>query len=124
MTELPHADAFGREIAEGDRIAIAVLGADGVVIVTATVAMLRGTQMCIDSGGLDVIAGRKVGGHAYEGGRPKSPDRIAHRAVIRLPHDDPEARVAVERTRELLQRHENRVAIDPAVVLATLDADR
>lgn len=124
VTDLPHVDAFGRSIAEGDRIAIAVLGVDGVVIVTATVAMIRGAQMCVDSGGLDVLTGQKVGGTVYEAGRPKRPDRVAHRVVMRLPHDAPEARVAVERTRELLRRHENRVAIDPGLVLAIFDADR
>lgn len=87
MTDLPHSDAFGRVLAEGDRIAVAVSGVDGVVLVMATVAMTRGEQMCIDSGGLDVLTGKKVGGSVYEGGRPKHPSRIAHPSVMRLPDD-------------------------------------
>lgn len=91
MTELPHTDAFGAPLAEGDRVAIATFGPEGgAAWATGTVVMFRDVQVVIDSGGLVVFEGRKLGGNLYDAGRPTRPDQIKHRALLRMPNTTPQ----------------------------------
>ncbi|MFD5663426.1 hypothetical protein ACFWIK_00755 [Streptomyces anthocyanicus] len=87
MTDLPHTDAMGAALAEGDRVAIATFGPEGgAAWATGTVVMFRGVQVLLDSGGLVVYEGRKLGGNLYDAGRPTRPDQIKHRVLLRMPN--------------------------------------
>ncbi|MEV8124085.1 hypothetical protein AB0P07_08220 [Streptomyces sp. NPDC085944] len=105
MTDLPHTDAMGAPLAEGDRVAIATFGPEGgAAWATGTVVMFRSVQVVIDSGGLVVFEGRKLGGNLYDAGRPTRPDQIRHSVLLRMPdssdeQEGDEQRATIERVR-------------------------